>query len=182
MKKETILLIVVTLVVGCLVGMIVSQSSNKSSVQKPIAASAPAVDYQQKIKILKEVVGREPANHNAWVQLGHNFFDSGQQMDAIEAYDKALELDANDPNVLTDQGVMYRQVGWFDKAVNNFIKANKLNPNHPQSLFNLGLVYRDDLQDTQKAKEAWTRYLEIDPTGKSADNVRVMLDHMENGH
>ena len=182
MKKETILLVVVTLVVGCLGGMIFSNVSKKSSPAKPVATSAPAIDFQQKIKVLKEVVGREPENRNAWVQLGHNLFDSGQQMGAIEAYDKALELDGNDPNVLTDQGIMYRQVGWFDKAVNNFVKANKLNPNHPQSLFNLGLVYRDDLQDLPKAKLAWTRYLEIVPTGASADNVRVMLDHLATGH
>ena len=51
-----------------------------------------------------------------------------------------------------------------------------------QSLYNMGLVYRDDLHDVQKAKEAWTRYLEIAPAGEGADKVRVMLDHMENGH
>jgi Flp pilus assembly protein TadD len=182
MKKETILLVVVTLVVGSLGGMIFSNTSKKSAPAKLTATSAPVVDYQQKIKVLEEVVGKEPDNRNAWVQLGHNYFDSGQQIEAIEAYSKALELDDNDPDVLTDQGIMYRQVGWFDKAITNFVKANELNPNHPQSLFNLGLVYRDDLHDTQKAKEAWTRYLEIVSSGKSADNVRTMLDHMENGH
>jgi tetratricopeptide (TPR) repeat protein len=91
-------------------------------------------------------------------------------------------MDGNDPGVLTDQGIMYRRIGWFDKAIDNFEKANVLNPRHVQSLYNLGIVYRDDLDDQEKAKEAWTRYLVISPIGKEADKVRTMIDHMENGH
>ncbi len=182
MKKETILLVVVTLVIGVLVGVISSKTQKDSTTVKQAITSVPAVNYQQKIQALEEIVIKEPDNRNAWVQLGHNYFDSNQPMKAIDAYDKALELDGMDPDVLTDQGIMYRQLGWFKKAIDNFSKANKLKPGHTQSLYNIGLVYRDDLHDVQKAKEAWTRYLEIAPAGAGADKVTVMLDHMENGH
>ncbi len=182
MKKETILLIVVTLVVGGLVGMIVTNSQRGSQTESPPVSTAPAVDYQKKIGLLQEVVAKEPANRGAWVQLGHSYFDSGQSMEAIAAYDKALELNSNDPNVLTDQGIMFRRVGWFDKAIENFNRANSLNPAHQQSLFNLGIVYRDDLQDIERAKEAWNRYLAVVPTGEGAERVKAMLEHLENDH
>ena len=182
MKKEVILLMVVTLVVGALVGVIASKSNKSPAEVNPQPISAPDVNYQQKIQALKDIVSSDVNNRNAWVQLGHNYFDSNQPLEAIDAYDKALQLDGNDPDVLTDQGIMYRRIGWFDKAIANFTKANKLNPNHPQSLFNLGLVYRDDLQEIEKAKKVWNQYLQIAPTGQGADNVRTMLDHMENGH
>jgi tetratricopeptide (TPR) repeat protein len=103
-------------------------------------------------------------------------------MKAIEAYDEALKIDGNDPDILTDQGTMYRRVGWLDKAINNFIKANQLNPQHLNSLFNMGIVYSQDLGEKQKADEAWNRFLELNPTGQAADKVRTMLDHMWNGH
>jgi len=184
MKKEIVLLMVVTLVVGALIGLILSNTNKNTETatvfQSP--ASAPAVNYQQKIQALEDIVSSDANNREAWVQLGHNYFDSNQPLEAIEAYDKALQLDGNDPNVLTDQGVMYRRIGWFDKAIANFTKANELNPNHPQSLFNLGLVYRDDLQEIEMAKKAWNQYLRISPTGQGADNVRTMLDHLDNGH
>ena len=182
MKKETILLVVVALVVGGLVGVISSKTQKDSTTVNQAVASVPAVNYQQKIQALEEIVRKEPDNRNAWVQLGHNYFDSNQPMEAIEAYDKALDLDGKDPNVLTDQGIMYRRLGWFDKAIDNFSKASKLNPGHTHSLYNMGLVDRDDLHDEQKAKEAWTRYLEIAPAGEGADKIAIMLDHMENGH
>lgn len=182
MKKEPIILIVVALVVGILGSVVISNTKLGSTPNEQRPVSAPVIDYQQKIRTLQRIVATEPENRKAWVQLGHNYFDSAQPMKAIEAYDKALELDGNDPDVLTDQGVMYRRFGWYDKAIENFTKANKLKSDHKQSLFNLGIVYRDDLQDAAKAKEVWNRYLEIAPKGEGADKVRIMLDHMENGH
>ena len=153
MKKEVVLLIVVTLIVGTLIGIIASNANKSPAKVTQQPASAPAVNYQQRISELQVIVGNDANNRNAWVQLGHNYFDSNQPLEAIDAYDKALQLDGNDSNVLTDQGIMYRRIGWFDKAIANFNKANELNPNHPQSLFNLGLVYRDDLQEIEKAKK-----------------------------
>lgn len=182
MKKETILFVVIALIVGVLVGVIVSNMKTKTpaTTAAPAATSAPAVNYQQQISMLEGIVAKEPQNRNAWVQLGHNFFDSDQPMKAIEAYDKVLELDGNDPNVLTDQGVMYRRLGWFDKAINNFEQANRLDPNHQQSLYNLGIVYRYDLQDFPKAIKVWEKFQALNPSGAGADQIRSELEFLKN--
>ncbi len=119
MKKETILFVVIALAAGVLLGVIITNSIKDSSSSAPAAipAPAPAVNQQQQTAILEGIVAREPNNRNAWIQLGHRFFDSNQPMKAINAYAKALELNGNDPDILTDQGVMYRRVGWYDKAI-----------------------------------------------------------------
>ena len=182
MKKETVLLIVVTLVVGILGGIIFTNAKNKPTGNNQATSTPAAIDHQQNIKMLIEIVNKNPEDRSAWVQLGHNYYDSSQPMEAIEAYSKALEIDGNDPDVLTDQGVMYRQIGWFEKAINNFQAANKLNPNHANAFYNMGIVFSQDLDQKDKAKEAWNNYLKLTPTGKRADRVRIMLDHMENGH
>jgi len=185
MKKETILLVVITLVVGALVGTMIAGKSTKTADKDDHdthVAQTSVVDTQKELQLLKGILEQEPANRNVWVQLGNKYFDTNQPMEAIEAYDKALAIDGNDADVLTDQGIMYRRIGWFNKALDNFNSANELNPKHPQSLLNLGTVYRFDLEENGKAKEAWLKYLEIDPTGATADRVRTMIDHMENGH
>ena len=183
MKKETALLVIVTLVVGGLIGTIISsqltKTQDKDEHDTHVAAT---VDSQKDIQILKDLLETEPDNRNAWVQLGNKFFDTNQLMDAIEAYDKALALDRNDPDVLTDQGVMFRRIGWYQKALENFSEANKVNPQHPQSLLNMGVVYNFDLEEKEKSKEAWLKYLDIYSTSSTADRVRTMIDHMENGH
>ena len=144
MKKETILVGVVCLVAGLVIGLLAGQKS--SGPAAPVTSGAPAapppvVNLQQKIGELKNIVASDPANFQAWVALGNEYFDSNQFMDAIEAYDKALEIQPNSPNVLTDQGVMFRRLGWFDRAIKNFSKANGIDPSHATSIWNLGIVY-----------------------------------------
>ena len=180
-NKETVLFVVVALVIGLLVGVIVSKGKDKSSSAPTIAApqgGAP-VNAQQNIKMLENLVATDPRNRNAWVELGNTYFDAQMPAKSVEAYAKALELSPNDPNVLTDQGIMFRQLGWFDKAIENFTKANAVDPRHVQSLFNLGIVYRHDLQDFVKATEIWKRYLELNPTGEAAERVRDEIRQME---
>jgi len=180
MKKETVLLVGVVLIVGLLVGILIGKGG-RGPVQAPSAApqGAPAVNYQQNIAMLEGIVAGDPNNRNAWVELGNNYFDSDQPVKAIEAYDKALALGGDDPNVLTDQGVMFRRMGWYDRAVENFTKASELAPTHAQSLYNLGVVYRFDLQDFAKAKEVWGRYLALNPSGPAAEQVRTEMQFME---
>jgi len=182
MKKETILLVVISLIVGGLIAVIITNMQSRSSNNAVTAGappSAPAVNHQQQVTMLEGIVAKEPQNRNAWVQLGHNYFDSDQPMKAIEAYEKALVLERNDPNLLTDQGVMYRRLGWFDKAIKNFEEAVKLNPNHQQSLYNLGIVYRYDLQDFPKAIETWERFIAINPGGPGSAQVKAELDFLK---
>ncbi len=182
MKKETVLLVVVTLLVGLILGyMIASKDTVPKQVRAPAPANlpAPTVNVQKKVDEIKNILATEPANRNAWVALGNQYFDNNQFIEAIDAYDKALELQSDDPNVLTDQGVMFRRLGWFDKAIENFTKASELDPNHPNSLFNLGVVYRHDLQDFPKAIEAWSKFLERHPGLPAAEQIRQEVEWMK---
>lgn len=179
MKKETLLFVFAGLIVVILVGVLIIKWGGRNSA--PIqgagspAPAAPAANLQLNIQLMEKMVAEDPGNRGAWVQLGHAYFDSRQPVKAIEAYNKALELDPNDPDVLTDQGVMFRDMGWFDRAEENFIKANELNPAHAQSLFNLGVVYRYDMNDANRAREVWTRYLQVNPSGPGSENIRREL-------
>ena len=182
MKKETILFVVVALVAGFVIGLLAGEKSSGPGVPATSAVPAgppPMVNLQQKISELKNIVAADPDNFLAWVALGNEYFDSNQVMDAIQAYDKALEIKPDSPDVLTDQGVMFKRLGWFDRAIENFTRAHEIDPSHATSFYNLGVVYRYDLQDFDKAREAWTRFLEINPSGPGSDRVRQDLASMQ---
>jgi len=179
MKKETLLIAVVTLVAGLIIGLMVGKKTSGPNVPLTSAAApgqVPILNVQQKITELKNIVAADPGNFQAWTALGNEYFDSNKFMDAIEAYDKALAIQPNSPDILTDQGVMFKRLGWFDRAIANFTKANEIDPTHATSVYNLGIVYRYDLQDFAKAQQAWTRFLEINPTGPGSDRVRQDLE------
>ena len=181
MKKESILFLAVALVVGILVGVIVGNKSSGPAQSTPaanVSPTAPPVNFDQNIKMLNEVLVREPQNRNAWVQLGNAYFDTNRFLESIEAYEKALELDPNDPNVLTDQGVMFRRLGWFDKALDNFNKAATISPTHSQSIYNAYIVYRQDLNDFEGAKRTATRFLELQPNSQASAQLRADLEFL----
>ena len=179
MNKESTLLVVVALLVGLLGGYLVFSISNAGKAQQPAppmqAGSGSPTDYAQRIAHAEKIVADDPKNLNAWISLGNDYFDTEQTQKSINAYSKALEINPNNPNVLTDQGIMYRKMGWYDKALANFEKANKYDPKHVQSLFNTGLVYALDLKEHVKARPYWKKVLEIEPDGPTAQQIKGMM-------
>ncbi len=176
MKKESIILGVIVVIVVFLVGTIIVQSGSR---QTSTTAGAPAVvDVERDIVFFTQEVERNPSNRQAWVQLGNLYFGARQPVKAIEAYDKALELHRPDPNVLTDQGTMFRELGWYDRALDNFYEAQQVDPNHHQSLFNMGVVYRYDLNDYPRAFDVWSQYVRMWPNSPGADRLRPELDFL----
>jgi len=122
----------------------------------------------QRIAIAKQLVAQNPKDVQAWISLGNDYFDSRQFQPAVDAYANALALDPKNPDVLTDQGVMYRELGQYDKALANFLKANEVAPTHMQSLFNAGVVYAYDKKDAKKAEETWLKVIANDKSGRFA--------------
>lgn len=185
MSKESILGIAVALIIGLLGGFLIfSVSSKKETV--PVTGGVPQgagspTDYQQRITEAEKIVAADPKNLQAWIQLGNDYFDTDQAKKSVDAYAKALELDPTNTNVLTDQGIMYRKIGWFDKAIANFEKAQQVDPRHLQSLYNLGVVYAFDLKQPDKAVKAWTRYLELDSTSPTAQQIKMQMDQLKSG-
>jgi len=183
MKKESILVAVVALLAGVIIGWMLWQKSSAPSpavAPAPVQGAPPIVNAQQRIDRIKAIVTSEPNNRSA-VALGNEYFDADRPVESVEAYQKALDLDGNDPNVLTDQGVMFRRLGMYDRAIANFIKASQIDPGHVNSLFNLGIVYRYDVNDFARASEAWNRFLALNPTGPGADRARQELEFL-NAH
>lgn len=183
MKKEQILVAVIALIAGILLGILLFSGKGEKAAT-PVGGGVPMgtgspTDYQQRIAEAEKIVSQDPKNLQAWIQLGNDYFDTEQPQKAINAYSRALELDPNNPGVLTDQGIMFRKVGWFDKAVANFEKAQNIDPKHLQSLYNLGVVYASDLKQPDNAMKAWGRYLEIDSTSPTAQQIKGMLDQLK---
>lgn len=188
MKKENLVFIVVALLVGLLGGFLIFSVTNKNkggaAPQSVPMGSGTPTDYSQRITEAEKIVAQDPKNYQVWVQLGNDYFDTDQPQKAVNAYAKALEIDSNrqdTPNVLTDQGVMYRKMGLFDKALANFEKASSLDPKHLQSLFNLGVVYANDLKQNDKAIAAWQKYLALDPMSPQGQQVKAMVDDLKAG-
>lgn len=174
------------LIAGFLLGLLAGYLILKAPTPVPgtVTGPAPAVappgsalgSRAAELRELQTIVASDPKNRKAWVNLGNLHFDANQYNEAIAAYTKALELNGNDPDVITDRGIMYRAIGDFQKAASEFRRAAEMDPKHLNALMNLGVVLRYDLNDTEGATKAWQAYLERNPPPEMAEKIRKELE------
>ena len=196
MKKETvILLVVIAFLVGFISGATVAilkgtkGAENTAMVQKPkmappgapmsVPKGADPAEVASKIQTLKEIVKKDPKNLPAWVELGNLYFDTDQPKEAIEAYSQYLAVKPDNSDVRTDMGIMYRKLGQFDKALEEFRKAAQSDSKHVNSRYNIGLVLLHDKQDIKGAVKAWEDYLKVDPNSERAQRIRAQIEKMK---
>jgi tetratricopeptide (TPR) repeat protein len=141
----------------------------------PMPPPGGSDDKIGRIRLAQDLVAKDPKNLQAWIQLGNDLFDTNQYQKSVEAYGRALELQPENPDVLTDQGVMYRSLGQYEQAIANFEKANRIAPAHLQSLINLAVVYDADLKKPDKAAAALEKVIQQDPGGRFGAQARDFL-------
>ena len=131
-------------------------------------------------RALEEAVRNNPLDMHAWIQLGNHLFDDNMPREAIRAYEHALAIKKDNPDVLTDMGIMHRQLGEFERATEIFTQASTINPLHEQSRFNLGVVLFFDLNRKDEARKVWRELITINPEIKTPDGalLRTMLDEL----
>lgn len=188
MSKETTIVGIAALIIGFLLGILVGgkfmAGTGAPKVQQAVQQGGGMPNPGQvsaRISELEQLVAKDPKNVQAWITLGNDYFDTSQPQKSVQAYARALELQPNNPNVLTDQGVMFRALGFYDRALANFEKAYQLDPKHLQSLYNIGIVYYVDLKQPAKAKAAFESLQQKDPTSDLARQAREMLQQIAAG-
>ncbi|MGV7224550.1 MAG: tetratricopeptide repeat protein [Nitrospinales bacterium] len=146
--------------------------------------SNPSIDYDKMEKDFLAEVLNNPENTEAWIQLGHVYFDTKIYDKAITAYEKSLELKPGNADVLTDLGIMYRRNGQPQKAIEKFDEAIAVNPKHEMSRLNKGIVLMHDLGDREGAIESWEELLEINPVAMAGKDQSVdqLVTHYKEGH
>ena len=181
--EAAIWFVIAALFVGFLGGVVFGVYKSASLIDVDQASNTGKMDAssQEAIEAFKARVSRDPGDREAWIQMGHRYFDMQCVDEAIDAYEKALAIDDRDADVWTDLGVMYRRAGNPQKAVQAFDNAISIDPSHEISRFNKGIVLFHDLKDQKGALEAWQSLLDIDPDAKSPDGmpVRQLIDHFK---
>ncbi len=178
-KKQTLVgTIVLCLVIGFVSGTIYS-----SFKLAPVQSGAPAntkgapqnssPDLSAKMLQLEQYLQQHPKDAEAWAQMGHLFFDTHQYADAIKAYTRSLEIQPDNPPVITDMGVMYRRNKQPEKAVEAFDRAIQVDPNFETAMFNKGIVLLYDLKDVPAGLAAWEDLLTVNPMAMAPNGESV---------
>jgi tetratricopeptide (TPR) repeat protein len=112
------------------------------------------------------------------ISEGNSYFDSGNYKEAINSYQKALEIDPDNVDVRVDGGVAYFNLNYIDEAIREFKKGTEVNPKHPKAWYNLGIAYKKK-NDISSFKSAWENFLKVSPDSPEAKSVKKELEGLK---
>jgi tetratricopeptide (TPR) repeat protein len=89
-----------------------------------------------------------------WSKIGRQAIDANRWNEALNAYDKVLELNPNDASAYYNRGLAYSNLGNYKLAILNYDRAIELNPKDADAYYNRGNAY-SRLGNSSYAKEDW---------------------------
>jgi len=121
------------------------------------AVAAEARMLQERAAELERLAAQSPDDPRLMVALGNLYFDGGRWETAQNWYERSLQLDDSDPNVLTDLAVVYRNLKQPDVALQRLDRALELHPEHWQAWYNRVVILHFDLHQHGQAQLALKR-------------------------
>jgi hypothetical protein len=119
---------------------------------------------------LEGLLAKDPNNYDHLVQLANTEYDLNDFTKAVDYYEKARKIRDDSPDVMTDLGVSYKEIGQPQKALDLFDRAAEAHPDHWQSRYNAAVVRLFDLNDVAGAK------IEVDKLKQIQGKVSGMPD------
>lgn len=132
-----------------------------------------------KVKMLQDVVAKDPKNMNALIELGNILMDTRRYAEAVEPYGKALALDPKNVDVRVDMGTCLKESGKPDMAIKEYLKALAINPNHINANKNMAVVLAYDLKDGKQAIKYFEKSLSLAPNAPDAGAIKAEIDKLK---
>lgn len=115
------------------------------------------------IQQLRDYVEKNPNDADAVRKLADLNFNISNWPRAQELYNHYLQLKPNDPDVMTDLGITYRETKEPDKALTLFRQAKQVSPDHWQAYYNEVVVLAFDLKKHDEAGQVLDQLQKMQP-------------------
>jgi formylglycine-generating enzyme required for sulfatase activity len=155
-------------------------SKNYSDNYKIIASAIVAFIVVAFIVMSISLLVSNPVSAEELNEEGYTLYEKGEYTEALNSFDKAIEIDSSYSSAWTNRGLTLTKLGRYLEAIDSLDEAIEINPFNPVpwnhrgcALYEFGL-YEEALYSFDKA-------IEIDPTYESAQyNRKEVIEAMEN--
>lgn len=103
---------------------------------------------------------------------GNNEYEAGNYQGAVEAYDKAIQLDPQFANAYYNRGNTKRELEDTAGAIADYDKAIEHNPQFAAAYYNRGIA-KSGLRDMEGAKEDFVKATHLDPNLHGTESARI---------
>lgn len=128
--------------------------------------------------LYERYVKLRPEDREGRLTLANLHFDTRQFDKARDLYQEFLIQEPGHPEVLTDLGTCYRNLGDPARALELFRKAQGMNPDLPQAVFNEVVVLAMDLKDFASASERFEKLKQLEPANPNVEALGREIERL----
>lgn len=160
----------------------------------PGGAPSGVQEDMNRVEQLQQQLQADPNNPDIILQLAHASYDLAQQvpnpagarpvwMQARDLYTRYVELRPQDPelpNILSDLGVSYQELGEYDQALEIFRRVQGMAPDHWQSLYNQVVVLAFSKKEIDEAKKVLVELQRVQPNNPDVQRLAAAVEEQRN--
>jgi tetratricopeptide (TPR) repeat protein len=121
------------------------------------------------------VFSQETEDYTYYFNLGYSKLVDGKFNQAIEIFNKTLEIEPHCSEAYLGLGIAYRQLNQLDKALEATQKSLEYNPKYYKAYYNLGLILEQQDKKTEALQAFRTFYKKV----PEARNIPDLKDKIE---
>ena len=110
----------------------------------------------------------------ALASIGDRYFESGNYLQAIKAYEKVIELNPEDIDTVNDLGLAYYYTKKTELAMNTLRKGTEVKPDYQRVWLSFGFVALSS-GNTKEGTSALNKALELDPDTDMGQEAKRLL-------
>ena len=135
-----------------------------------------AGDYRTALRRFQVVRELDPKKPGLQHHLGICYAKVGLETFAVESLREAVKQDPKNRDVKLDLAVALEMSKSPNEAEGVYLELLQDKPEDARVVLNLGLLYVQRLNEPEKGREQLQRYLELEPQGPEADEIRAWLE------
>jgi tetratricopeptide (TPR) repeat protein len=126
-------------------------------------------EFDKASDAFKTYLDKNPGNPgDAFYHLGLCQMELDQLEQASASLEKAMEINAQDTQIISKLADVYYKTGQYDKAAETYIKLTELNPDDAKYFFNTIIKMYDEAGMPDKAIEATKKMIDLNPQDADA--------------
>ena len=100
-------------------------------------------DFGKAVTLYEEGEKKFSGNPLFLLHFGKLYHDVKKYKEAIQCYDKSLEIEPNDATTLNNKGLALRNLGRYEEAIQCYDKSLEIRPNDATTLKNKRIALKD---------------------------------------
>ena len=135
-------------------------------------------NWEEDLKKWGTQTEENPNDAEAWMNRGIALDELGKKNEALECYDKAININPDYANAWNNKGIVLLALGKKEKALECYKRAIEINPNYANAWNNKGFVL-NDLGKKKEALKCYEKATDINPNNVDIwNNMGISLTEL----